>query len=110
MAHIAGRIAGLLWEMVDHLLWETPKLKELKVIRFQKGSNQLFSKKAFIEKEFQQCEFLNSKLVKDTADDFLPESRPKPRGINQKRNMQSSCSFYTSWTSKILVRYANNCV
>ena len=67
---------------------KTPKLKELKVIRFQKGSNQLFFKKAFIEKEFQQCEFLNSKLVKDTADDFLPESRLKPRGINQEKKKE----------------------
>ena len=48
----------------------------------------MFFKKAFIEKEFQQCEFLNSKLVKDTADDFLPESRLKPRGINQEKKKE----------------------
>ena len=68
-----------------------PKLKDLKVIRMEKGSKKLFFKKSF-EENFQFCDFLSNKV--GSADDLLPQPRCNPRGINEEKKKKSAKCLY----------------
>ena len=67
------------WHIRNSKIFE---LKDLTVIRLEKGSIKLFFKKSFEEK-LQLCDFLSNKSR--SANDLLRQPHRNPRGINEEK-------------------------
>jgi hypothetical protein len=58
-----------------------PRLADVQVVRFQKGSTDMYFKTNMDNAEYMSCSFLKRKCALNAANGKLPQSRQRPRGV-----------------------------